>query len=200
MFLPSSRNNPAMKVHESKLSGVLVFELDRFNDPRGSFIESWHREKYARLGITCDFVQDNISYSKKGVLRGLHFQNPSPQGKLVFVLEGEVFDVAVDIRVGSPTFGKWFGMVLSCEDNKQLYIPEGFAHGFVVTSEMATFAYKCTGFYRKECEKTIRWDDPDIGIVWPIKNPILSEKDRSGSLLKEMSRESLFTFDRKPSE
>lgn len=186
-----------MKIIETELSGVLVIELDRYRDSRGSFVESWHREKYARLGITRDFVQDNISYSKKGVLRGLHYQNPSPQGKLVFVLEGEVFDVAVDIRVGSPTFGKWFGMMLSYENNKQLYIPEGFAHGFVVTSDSAIFAYKCTDFYNKECERTLRWDDPDIGIVWPVENPILSEKDQAGLLLKEMHRESLFTFNRK---
>jgi dTDP-4-dehydrorhamnose 3,5-epimerase len=187
-----------MKIIETELSGVLAIELDKYSDSRGSFVESWHREKYASLGISFDFVQDNISYSKKGVLRGLHYQNPSPQGKLVFVLEGEVFDVAVDIRLGSPTFGKWFGMMLSHENNKQLYIPEGFAHGFVVTSDVATFAYKCTGYYKKECEKTIRWDDPEIGIVWPINNPILSEKDRVGSSLKEMPREGLFTFDRKP--
>lgn len=183
-----------MKIIENELSGVLVIELDRYTDSRGSFVESWHREKYSRLGITRDFVQDNISYSKKGVLRGLHYQNPSPQGKLVFVLEGEIFDVAVDIRVGSPTFGKWFGMMLSYENNKQIYIPEGFAHGFVVTSDSAIFEYKCTDFYNKECERTLRWDDPDIGIVWPIENPILSEKDRVGLSLKEMPRESLFTF------
>ncbi|MDP2886347.1 MAG: dTDP-4-dehydrorhamnose 3,5-epimerase [Ignavibacteria bacterium] len=189
-----------MKIIETELSGVLAIELDRYTDARGSFVESWHKEKYARLGIGIDFVQDNISYSKKGVLRGLHYQNPSPQGKLLFVLEGEVFDVAVDIRVGSPTFGKWFGMTLSYENNKQLYIPEGFAHGFVVTSDSAIFAYKCTDFYNKECERTLRWDDPDIGIVWPIENLILSEKDRVGSSLKEMPREGLFTFDRKPLE
>ncbi len=169
-----------------------------YSDSRGSFIESWHKQRYAGLGITVDFVQDNISYSKKGVLRGLHYQNPSPQGKLVYVLEGEVFDVAVDIRVGSPTFGKWLGMTLSFENKKQLFIPEGFAHGFVVTSDDAIFAYKCTGSYRKDSEKTIRWDDPEIGILWPIENPMLSEKDRAGLSLKAMPRESLFTFDRRP--
>jgi len=183
-----------MKIIETELSGVLAIELDRYTDSRGSFVESWHRQKSSRLGISVDFVQDNISFSKKAVLRGLHYQNPSPQGKLVNVLHGEVFDVAVDIRVGSPTFGKWFGTILSFENNKQLYIPEGFAHGFVVTSDSAIFAYKCTDFYNKELERTLRWDDPDIGIVWPIENPILSEKDRVGSSLKEMPRESLFNF------
>jgi len=183
-----------MKIVETELSGVVAIEVDRHGDSRGSFVESWHKEKYAGLGINVDFVQDNISRSGKGVLRGLHYQNPSPQGKLVYVQEGEVFDVAVDIRVGSPTFGKWLGMTLSFENNMQLYIPEGFAHGFLVTSDVAMFAYKCTGFYRKEHEKTIRWDDPEIGIVWPIRDPILSDKDRTGRGLKEMSRESLFTF------
>jgi dTDP-4-dehydrorhamnose 3,5-epimerase len=187
-----------MKIVQTELSGVVAIEVDRYGDSRGSFIESWHKERYAKHGINIDFVQDNISYSRKGVLRGLHYQNPSPQGKLVYVLEGEVFDVAVDIRVGSPTFGKWLGMTLSFENSKQLYISEGFAHGFLVTSDAATFAYKCTRFYRKEHEKTIRWDDSDIGIVWPIQNPILSDKDRTGQLLKEMPRESLFTFERRP--
>jgi dTDP-4-dehydrorhamnose 3,5-epimerase len=187
-----------MKIAKTELSGVLAIESDRHSDSRGSFVESWHKEKYAALGINVDFVQDNISYSRKGVLRGLHYQNPSPQGKLVYVLEGEIFDVAVDIRLGSPTFGKWLGMNLSFENKKQLYIPEGFAHGFIVTSDVAAFAYKCTRFYKKDCEKTIRWDDPDIGVRWPIENPILSEKDRSGQLLKEMPRESLFTFERRP--
>ncbi len=187
-----------MKIIETELSGVLAIELERYSDSRGSFVESWHKERYASRGINVDFVQDNISYSGKGVLRGLHYQNPSPQGKLVFVLEGEVFDVVVDIRVGSPAFGRWFGITLSYENRKQLYIPEGFAHGFAVTSDVATFAYKCTALYRKECEKTIRWDDPDIGIEWPIQNPILSEKDRSGQVLKEMPRQSLFTFIRIP--
>jgi dTDP-4-dehydrorhamnose 3,5-epimerase len=185
-----------MKIVETELSGVLAIEVDRHGDSRGSFVEAWHKEKYARLGINVDFVQDNISRSGKGVLRGLHYQNPSPQGKLVYVMEGEVFDVAVDIRVGSPTFGNWLGMTLSFENNVQLYIPEGFAHGFLVTSDTATFAYKCTALYSKECEKTIRWDDPEIGIVWPIASPILSYKDRAGLSLKEMPRESLFTFGR----
>ena len=185
-----------MKILETELSGVLAIDVDRHSDSRGSFVETWHKEKYAGLGINVDFVQDNISCSRKGVLRGLHYQNPGPQGRLVHVLLGEVFDVAVDIRVGSPNFGKWLGMKLSFENNRQLYIPEGFAHGFLVTSDEAVFAYKCTRSYRKECERTIRWDDPDIGIAWPIGNPVLSEKDQAGLSLKEMPRERLFTFSR----
>lgn len=188
-----------MKIVETEFPGVLAIELERHGDSRGNFVESWHKEKYTALGITADFVQDNISRSTKGVLRGLHYQNPVPQGKLVSVLEGEVFDVAVDLRTGSPTFGRWFGMMLSFENNKQLYIPEGFAHGFVVMSDVATFAYKCTAYYRREFEKTLRWDDPDIGIDWPVEKPILSEKDRMGLSLREMPRENLFTFGRKSS-
>lgn len=175
-----------MKLLQTKLPGILLIEIDRFADSRGSFFESWHREKYAKLGIGFDFVQDGLSTSAKGVLRGLHFQNPHPQGKLVQVLAGEVFDVAVDIRVGSPTFKQWFAMNLSASDNKQLYIPGGFAHGFVVLSDSATFMYKCTDIYMRDCEKTIRWDDSEIGIVWPVSNPILSEKDRLGPRLSEI--------------
>jgi dTDP-4-dehydrorhamnose 3,5-epimerase len=175
-----------MQVRKTKLPGVLVIELDRYADSRGSFFESWHREKYSKLGIDRDFVQDNLSYSAKGVLRGLHFQSPHPQGKLVQVLMGEVFDVAVDIRIGSPTFKQWFGMTLSASDNSQLFIPEGFAHGFVVLSDSATFMYKCTDIYVRDCEKTIRWDDNEIGIDWPIQNPILSDKDRLGLRLSEI--------------
>jgi dTDP-4-dehydrorhamnose 3,5-epimerase len=189
-----------MKIEHTELPGVLVIELEKYNDSRGNFVEAWHKERYLGFGITSEFVQDNLSYSKKGVLRGLHYQNPRPQGKLVSVLDGEVFDVAVDLRIGSPTFGGWFGMILSFENNRQLYIPEGFAHGFVVTSNSATFSYKCTEVYDKGCERTIRWDDPDIGIQWPVGNPILSDKDRSGLLLKEMGPEGLFIFDRKSQE
>jgi dTDP-4-dehydrorhamnose 3,5-epimerase len=183
-----------MKVHEASLPGVLVLELDRFDDPRGSFFESWHKKRYAEQGLNREFVQDNVSKSMKGVLRGLHFQNPNPQGKLIQVLQGDVFDVAVDIRVGSPTFGRWFGIVLSSKDMKQLYIPEGFAHGFVVLSEGATFAYKCTEFYKKECERTVLWNDPALGIEWPVARPILSSKDEAGVLLRELPAECLFTF------
>jgi dTDP-4-dehydrorhamnose 3,5-epimerase len=183
-----------MKVLQTELPGVLAIELDKYADPRGSFLESWHKERYAGMGLAADFVQDNVSFSLKGTLRGLHYQNPNPQGKLVQVLQGEVFDVAVDLRKGAPTFGKWFGMVLSSENSTQLYIPEGFAHGFLVTSDTAIFSYKCTRFYDKPSERTVRWDDPDIGVRWPMKRPILSEKDMAGMLLKDIPSAYLFTL------
>jgi dTDP-4-dehydrorhamnose 3,5-epimerase len=175
-----------MRVRHTKLPGVIIIEFDRYADSRGSFFESWHREKYSKLGIGRDFVQDNLSTSTKGVLRGLHFQNPHSQGKLVQVLVGEVFDVAVDVRIGSPTFKQWVGLNLSASSDTQLYIPEGFAHGFVVLSDSATFMYKCTDIYMRDCEKTIRWDDSEIEIAWPIPNPILSERDRLGVRLSEI--------------
>jgi dTDP-4-dehydrorhamnose 3,5-epimerase len=137
-------------------------------------------------------VQDNVSFSRRGILRGLHFQNPRPQGKLLQVLQGEVFDVAVDIRRSSPTFGKWHGLVLSSENKRQFYIPAGFAHGFLVLSETALFHYKCTEFYSPKDEMAIRWDDPDIGIEWPLREPLLSERDASGQPLREVPLERLF--------
>lgn len=185
-----------MNVTKTELPGVLLVHVDRFSDSRGSFHEAWHRERYAGLGLPSDFVQDNVSSSKQGVLRGLHFQNPHAQGKLVQVLQGEAFDVAVDLRVDSPTFGRWFGTTLTAEKGTQMFIPEGFAHGFLTLSPLVIFSYKCTDFYNKACEKTLRWDDPDIGIVWPLKNPLLSDKDRAGNLLKEIPREQLFTSGR----
>jgi dTDP-4-dehydrorhamnose 3,5-epimerase len=183
-----------MNITETSLPGVVLVNVDKFSDPRGSFHETWHKERYAGLGLRSNFVQDNVSTSIKGVLRGLHFQNPHAQGKLVHVLRGEVFDVAVDLRVGSPTFGKWFGATLTAEKGTQMFIPEGFAHGFLTLSDVAIFSYKCTDFYSKASEKTLRWDDPDIGIIWPLKDPLLSEKDRAGYLLKDMPREELFAF------
>lgn len=183
-----------MNVTKTELPGVLLVNVDKFSDARGSFLEAWHKDRYAGLGLPANFVQDNVSSSLKGVLRGLHFQNPHAQGKLVQVLQGEVFDVAVDLRVGSPTFGKWFGAMLAAEKGTQMFIPEGFAHGFLTLSDLVIFSYKCTDFYSKTCEKTVRWDDPDIGIDWPLKDPLLSDKDRAGYLLREMPREELFTF------
>lgn len=174
-----------MKVLETKLPGVLIIEPDVHGDARGFFMETWQKERYAQYGLPTNFVQDNLSFSHKGVLRGLHYQDPNPQGKLVYVLQGEVFDVAVDIRRGSPTFGQWVGVTLSSENKRQLYIPEGFAHGFCVTSETALFAYKCTDYYNPQAEHGIIWNDPDIGIEWPVKKPILSEKDKECSLLRE---------------
>lgn len=180
-----------MIVETTPLSGVLLFKPDVFGDSRGYFLESWNRRRYAEQGLDRDFVQDNLSFSRRGILRGLHFQNPGPQGKLVQVLVGEVYDVAVDIRLGSPTFGRWFGVILSEANHHQLYVPEGFAHGFCVTSETAMFSYKCTDFYNPAAEFSLRWDDPDLAIPWPIENPSLSAKDRDGRLLKEFPRESL---------
>lgn len=175
-----------MRVVETKLSGLIIIEPTIFGDNRGFFMETWNQARYAEAGIIDNFVQDNLSYSTKGVLRGLHFQNPNPQGKLVYVLQGEVFDVAVDIRVGSPTFGNWVGVMLSSENKRQFYIPQGFAHGFCVTSETALFAYKCTDVYNKEAEGGILWNDPDIGIEWPVIEPILSAKDNENMRLKDI--------------
>ena len=158
-----------------------------FGDARGFFFESWEARKFAAGGIDARFVQDNYSRSVQGTLRGLHYQLPQPQGKLVRVTQGEVFDVAVDIRRSSPTFGKWVGTMLSGENKHQLWIPAGFAHGFYVLSESAEFFYKCTDFYAPEYERTLRWDDPAIGIAWPLHGaePLLSPKDRLGKPLAE---------------
>lgn len=180
-----------MKVIETELPGVLVIEPKVFGDSRGFFMEHFNDRKYTEFGIPERFVQDNLSYSARGVLRGLHFQNPKAQGKLVSVLEGEVFDVAVDIRVGSPNFGEWTGVTLSAENKRQFYVPSGFAHGFVVTSEAALFFYKCTDYYAPECEGAVLWNDPEVGIEWPVKDPALSEKDRSAVPLGEMPEGSL---------
>jgi dTDP-4-dehydrorhamnose 3,5-epimerase len=180
-----------MQVTPTKLSSVLLIEPKVFGDARGYFFESFHRERYAAAGLELDFVQDNISRSQHGILRGLHLQNPYAQGKLVYVLEGEVFDVAVDVRVGSPQFGQWTGQLLSSENKKQLYIPPGFAHGFCVTSPSALFAYKCTELYHPETEVSVAWNDPDLGIPWPISAPQLSKKDSEGFRLADIPKERL---------
>lgn len=180
-----------MKITPTQLSEVLLVEPDVFGDERGFFFESWQKKCYADLGLDVDFVQDNVSFSQKGILRGLHVQNPYAQGKLVHVLQGEVYDVAVDIRNGSPTFGQWVGLYLSAENRHQLYIPPGFAHGFCVTSETALFAYKCTELYHPETELSIAWNDSDIGIQWPVSEPNLSKKDREACLLKDVPSEKL---------
>jgi dTDP-4-dehydrorhamnose 3,5-epimerase len=174
-----------MKIEETPLPGVLVVRPRSFGDARGFFFESFHAERYAAAGITAPFVQDNVSRSARGILRGLHFQEPKAQGKLVFVTHGSVFDVAVDVRRGSPHFGKWFGLELSDENHTQLWVPPGFAHGFCVTSESADFAYKCTEFYAPENERAIRWDDPDLAIDWPIREPTLSPKDAAAPFLRD---------------
>lgn len=174
-----------MNVIETRLPGVLIVEPKVFGDARGFFMESFNGKRYEESGLPGEFVQDNLSYSARGVLRGLHFQNPKPQGKLVTVLEGEVFDVAVDIRVGSPTFGEWAGVMLSSGNKRQFYVPPGFAHGFVVTSEAALFFYKCTDYYAPAAEGSLLWDDPEVGIEWPMENPALSEKDKAAPRLAD---------------
>lgn len=175
-----------MKVRETPLPGVLMVEPEVFGDGRGLFFETYRAQRYAEAGIPASFVQDNVSLSERGVLRGLHLQNPNPQGKLIYVLEGEVFDVAVDVRVGSPTFARWTGTVLSGENKLQLYIPEGFAHGFCVLSETALFAYKCTDVYTPASELSIIWNDPAIGIEWPVDGPLLSPRDAAAPRLGDI--------------
>lgn len=175
-----------MKVMQTTIPGVVIIEPKVFGDERGFFLETWQKERYAELGIEGEFVQDNVSLSRQGVLRGLHFQNPYGQGKLVTALQGEVFDVAVDIRVGSPTFGKWVGEILSGANKRQLWVPAGFAHGFCVLSEEALFSYKCTERYAPECESGIAWNDPAIGIQWPCSEVILSGKDERHPLLQQL--------------
>jgi dTDP-4-dehydrorhamnose 3,5-epimerase len=183
-----------MKVIETKLPGVIILEPDVFGDDRGFFLETWNQKRYEDAGIREPFVQDNVSFSRKGIIRGLHFQNPQSQGKLVQVLSGEVMDVVVDIRVGSPTFGRWIGEVLSGENHRQMYIPPGFAHGYCVTSETALFSYKCTDFYNPATERGIIWNDPDLNIDWPVQEPLLSSKDAAYSGLKDLPPDMLPHF------
>jgi dTDP-4-dehydrorhamnose 3,5-epimerase len=185
-----------MNVIETALPGVVAFEPRVFGDDRGHFFELWSPGPYAAAGLPERFAQDNVSLSKPGVVRGLHYQHPSAQGKLVTVLRGEVFDVAVDIRLGSPTFGKWVGMTLSAENGRQLYIPEGFAHGFAVTRGDALFHYKCSAPYDPKGEGSILWDDPEIGIDWPVPlaDAILSAKDRAAPRLRDVAAERLPSF------
>ena len=174
------------------IEGVFIIEPTVFGDERGYFMETYHANEFKEAGLDMAFVQDNHSKSRKGVLRGLHFQYTEPQGKLVRVIKGEVFDVAVDLRRDSPTYGKWEGVKLSEENKKQFYVPEGFAHGFLVLSDEAEFIYKCTNFYNADDEGGIVWNDPDIGIEWPIddiKEVILSEKDKELKTLKDSNTE-----------
>lgn len=178
-----------MKVIETDLPGVLIIEPVVHGDSRGFFLESWHARRYAEFGLPDSFVQDNHSRSSQGVLRGLHYQLQQPQGKLVRVASGEVFDVAVDIRRGSPTFGRWTSVVLSEENHRQFYVPPGFAHGFCVLSKTADFLYKCTDYYAPEDERGVRWDDPEIGIEWPGMTFTLSDKDRQNARLSELDEE-----------
>lgn len=175
-----------MNVIETGLSGVLILEPKVFGDERGFFMESYNRRVFAELGLPTDFVQDNHSRSARGVLRGLHYQIQQPQGKLVRVVRGAVYDVAVDLRRSSPTFGRWEGVELSEENRRMLWIPPGFAHGFLVLSNYADFLYKTTDFYAPEHERCIAWNDPAIGIAWPLEGePVLSAKDRAGKALAQ---------------
>jgi dTDP-4-dehydrorhamnose 3,5-epimerase len=180
-----------MKVTELDLPGVKLIEPKVFRDDRGHFLESYREARYREAGIPDRFVQDNLSYSSRGVLRGLHLQHPRGQAKLVSVLHGEVFDVAVDVRVGSETFGRWTGHRLSADNARQMYVPAGFAHGFLVLSETALFAYKCSDEYVPEAELSIRWDDPAIGIEWPLAEPTLSPKDADAPLLEDVAPDRL---------
>jgi len=180
-----------MNISEATIPGVLIIEPDVFRDKRGTFLETWQLKRYQKAGIPAEFLQDNVSISKKGTLRGLHYQHPHGQGKLVQVLSGSVFDVAVDIRLGSPTFGKSHSEPLSDSNHKQLYIPPGFAHGFCVLSDTAIFSYKCTEYYDDSAEAGVAWNDPDLKINWPIQKPLLSKKDEAFSRLKDIPRESL---------
>jgi dTDP-4-dehydrorhamnose 3,5-epimerase len=167
------------------LPEVIIVEPELFQDDRGFFMEMYHQKKFREAGIKEDFVQDNRSRSRRGTIRGLHYQLGKPQGKLVWALSGEVFDVAVDIREGSPLLGQWFGITLSGESKRGLYIPRGFAHGFCVLSEEAEFFYKCSDFYSPKDERCIRWNDPDLAIDWPVDKPIVSEKDANAPLFKD---------------
>ncbi|MFQ5444966.1 MAG: dTDP-4-dehydrorhamnose 3,5-epimerase [Nitrospinales bacterium] len=175
-----------MKVTQTRLDGVLLIEPAVYRDERGLFLESYSKSKYQKHGIDVDFVQDNHSISNTGVLRGLHYQVNTGQAKLVRVVQGEVFDVAVDIRRDSPTFGQWVGYHLSAENMLQMYIPVGFAHGFCALSDGTQFLYKCSDYYSTKDERGLIWNDPDIGIDWPIKNPTLSPKDLENSLLRDL--------------
>jgi dTDP-4-dehydrorhamnose 3,5-epimerase len=175
-----------VKVTPQEIPELLLIEPKVFGDERGYFKETYHADRYKAAGVPLDFVQDNVSRSRHGILRGLHLQNPHGQGKLVSVLEGEVYDVAVDVRVGSPTFGKWVGITLTAESHAQFYVPPGFAHGFVVTSEFATFSYKCTDLYHPDCELGVRYDDPALGIKWPVAIPLLGDKDQKNLLLSQI--------------
>ena len=180
-----------MNVITPEIEGLLIFEPKVFGDDRGFFMETWNRDRYAEAGLQANFVQDNLSMSSRGVLRGLHYQHPQGQGKLVQVLSGEVQDVAVDIRVGSPTFGKSFSCLLSGDNRRQFFVPVGFAHGFCVLSETALFSYKCTDFYNPQTEGGILWSDPDLAIDWTVREPVLSAKDAVYPGLKDIPKDRL---------
>ena len=183
-----------MKTIATPLEGLLIIEPRIFGDNRGFFLETHQQQRYREFGIDRIFVQDNLSFSAKGTLRGLHFQISNPQAKLVQALTGEIFDVAVDIRPDSTTFGQWFGVHLSEQNKRQLFIPEGFAHGFCVLSDTALFHYKCSDFYAPECEGGILWSDPAVAIDWPMEVPMVSDKDAKFSFLKDMADDRLPSY------
>jgi dTDP-4-dehydrorhamnose 3,5-epimerase len=183
-----------MKRITTPLSGLVIIAPKQFHDERGFFLESFQAKRYQELLKTqVSFVQDNLSHSKQKVLRGLHYQRQQAQDKLVTVIQGRVFDVAVDIRLNSPTFGHWFGTILSDKNHHQLFIPKGFAHGFCVLSKTADFHYKCSDYYNADTECGILWSDPDLAITWPIKTPLISDKDKAYPTLKELAKNLLFT-------
>jgi dTDP-4-dehydrorhamnose 3,5-epimerase len=188
-----------MKLLDTSLPGVLIVECRVYRDDRGHFVEVWQEGRYREAGLDVAFVQDNLSVSRRGVLRGLHYQHPGGQGKLVSVAQGAVYDVAVDVRRGSPTFGRWTAAELSAENGRQMYVPPGFAHGFLVLREPAVFLYKCTAPYRPGSEGSIRWDDPDLGIAWPrvegMPGPLLSPKDAEAPRLCEVPAERLPAYE-----
>ena len=172
----------------TEIPGVVLVEPRVHGDERGFFLETWHVERYREAGIAAAFVQDNHYYSRRGILRGLHGQSPHAQGKLMRVIEGEIWDVAVDVRRGSPSYGRWVGFQLSAKNFRQLYVPPGLVHGFCVTSEVAQVEYKCTDFYYPEAEFGVAWNDPELAIEWPLRDPILSEKDKSAPRLRDVQQ------------
>ncbi len=180
-----------MKIKETEIPGVLIIEPAVFSDRRGFFMETYNQKRYAAAGIDVEFVQDNCSLSVQGTLRGLHYQHPHGQAKLIQVFQGEIFDVAVDIRLGSPTFGRWKGLLLSERDNRQFLVPAGLAHGFAVLSDQVLFTYKCSDFYAPESERGIAWNDPSLNIEWPVSSPILSDRDRQLPFLKDIPKDQL---------
>lgn len=183
-----------MKTIPTSIEGILIIEPDVYKDHRGFFMETYHQKRYHEAGMNPVFIQDNLSFSEKGTLRGLHYQIENPQAKLVQVISGEIYDVAVDIRHESPGFGRWVGIHLSDQNNRQLFIPEGFAHGFCVLSDTALFSYKCSRLYTPNDESGILWSDPDLKIDWPITSPTISDKDRRYPVLSEVKPNRLPTW------
>jgi dTDP-4-dehydrorhamnose 3,5-epimerase len=179
---------------ETPFAGLVVVDIDYFQDERGFFMESWHKRDFAEAGLNVEFVQEGHSRSGYGILRGMHYQNmQAPMGKLIRCTFGKIFDAAVDLRMSSPTFGKWFGIELSAENKHQVYIPPGFAHGFEALEEAVEVQYKQTGFYTPSSEGILLWNDPDVGVAWPIKHPTLSKKDQNGAPLQEYRKNPAFT-------